>query len=95
MRVRWPSAVAERSTTGDSSGRDAGMRALLIAASFLSLWAGTAMLLSRLPWCHSTPRCRDSVSPAERLAPYAPDIEPCWTYDVERWLDTVGDAESP
>ena len=39
------------------------MRAL---SSFLALWAGTAMLLSRLPWF------RDSVSLAERLAPYVP-----------------------
>ena len=44
------------------------MRALSLLASFLALWAGTAMLLSRLPWF------RDSVSLAERLAPYAPNI---------------------
>ena len=40
-----------------------GMRALSLLGSFLALWAGTAMLLSRLPWF------RDSVSLAERLAP--------------------------
>ena len=42
------------------------MRALSLLASFLALWAGTVMLLSRLPWF------RDSVSLAERLAFYAP-----------------------
>jgi hypothetical protein len=39
------------------------MRALSLLAWFLALWAGTAMLLSRLP-CF-----RDSVRLAERLAP--------------------------
>ncbi len=56
------------------------MRALSLLASFLALWAGTAMLLSRLPWF------RDSVSLAERLAPYAPNVEASWTDEVERWL---------
>ena len=37
-----------------------GMRALSLLASFLALWARTAMLLSRLPWF------RYSVSLAER-----------------------------
>ena len=46
------------------------MRALSLLVSFLARWAGTAMLLSRLPWF------RDSVSLAERLAPYAPNVEP-------------------
>ena len=64
------------------------MRALSLLASFLALWAGTAMLLSRLRWL------RDSVSLAERLAPYAPRVEASWTDEVERWLDTVGDKES-
>ena len=62
-----------------------GMRALWLLASFLALWAGTAMLLSRLPWI------RDSVSLAERLAPY---VEASWTDEVERWLGRVGDAGS-
>ncbi len=64
------------------------MRALSLAASFLALWAGTAMLLSCLPWF------RRSVSLAERLAPYAPDAERRWTDEVERWLGTVGDIDS-
>ena len=63
-----------------------GMRAVSLLASFLALWAGTAMLLSRLPWF------RDSVRLAERLAPYAPNVEASWTDEVERWLGTVGDA---
>ncbi len=62
-----------------------GMRALSLLASFLALWAGTAMLLSRLPWF------RDSVSLAERLAPYAPNVEASWPDEVERWLGTVGE----
>ena len=65
-----------------------GMRALSLSASFLALWAGTAMLLSRLPWFG------DSVSLAERLASYAPNVEASWTDEVERWLGTVGDAGS-
>ena len=44
------------------------MRALSLLPSFLALWAGTAMLLSRLPWF------RDSLSLAERLAPYVPNV---------------------
>ena len=55
------------------------MKALSLLASFLALWAGTAMLLSRLPWF------RDSVRLAERLAPYAPNVEASWTDEVERW----------
>ena len=55
-----------------------GMRALSLLASFLALWGGTAMLLSRVPWF------RDSVSLAERPAPYA-NIEASWTHEVERW----------
>jgi hypothetical protein len=39
------------------------MRALSLLAWVLALWAGTAMLLSRLPFF------RDSVRLAERLAP--------------------------
>ena len=64
------------------------MRALSLLASFLALWVGTAMILSRLPWF------RDSVRLAERLAPYAPTVEASWTDEVERWLGTVGDAGS-
>ena len=64
------------------------MRPLLLLTAFLALWAGTAMLLSRPPWF------RDSVSLAERLAPYAPNVAPSWTGEVERWLGTVGDAGS-
>ena len=65
-----------------------GIRALSLLASFLALWPGTAMLLFRLPWF------RDSGTLAERLAPYAPNVEPSWTDEVERWLGTVGDAGS-
>ena len=61
------------------------MRPLSLLASFLALWAATAMLLSRLPWF------RDSVSLAERLAPYAPNVRASWTDEVERWLGTVRD----
>ena len=64
------------------------MRALSILAAFLALWAATAILLSRMPWFP------DSVSLAERLAPYAPKVEASWTDEVERWLGTVGDAGS-
>ena len=46
------------------------------------------MLLSRLPWFFG------SVSLAERLAPYAPNVEASWTDEVERVLGTAGDAES-
>ncbi len=55
-------------------------------ASFLALWAGTAMLLSRLPWFRG--------SLAERLVPYAPDVEASWTDEVERWPGRVGDDGS-
>ena len=39
------------------------MRALSLLPSFLARWAGTALLLSRLPWF------RDSVRLGQRLAP--------------------------
>ena len=55
------------------------MRALLLLASFPAMWAGTAMLLSCLPWL------RDSVSLVERLAPCAPNVEASWTDEAERW----------
>ena len=64
------------------------MRVVLLAASFLALWAGTGMLLSGLP------RFRRSVSLGERLAPYAPDAGQSWTDEVERWLGTVGGIDS-
>ena len=64
------------------------MRALSLLASFLALWAATAMLLSRLPWFG------DSVGLAERLAPYAPEVGASRSDEVERWLGTVGDAGS-
>ena len=65
-----------------------GTRALSLVASFLALWAGTAMLLSCLPWF------RDSVRLVERLAPYAPNVGASWTDEVECWLGRVGDAGS-
>ena len=46
------------------------------------------MLLSRVRWF------RDSARLAERLAPYAPNVEANWTDEVERWLGTVGGAGS-
>ena len=49
MSVLSACVVAERSDDPDSGGQDAGMTALSLLASFLALWAGTAMLLSRLP----------------------------------------------
>lgn len=60
----------------------------MLLASFVTLWAGTAMLLSRLPWFG------DRVSLAERLAPHAPNVEVSWTDEVERWLGTVGDGSA-
>ena len=62
MNVLWACVVAEQSDDPDSGGRDDRHEALSLLASFLALWAGTAMLLSRLPWF------RDSVSLVDRLA---------------------------
>ena len=50
MSVLWACVVAEQSDDPDSGGRDDRVRALSLLASFLALWAGTAMLLSRVPW---------------------------------------------
>lgn len=56
------------------------VEALPLILSFLALWAGVALVLSRL----AEPLPRRSLT--ERLAPYVHHEEQVWTDEVEAWL---------
>jgi hypothetical protein len=45
---------------------------------FLVAWAGSVIVVSRLPWFRRRPPLSD------RLAPY---VAPGWVDDIEAWLD--------
>ena len=60
---------------------------VLHVGAFLSLWAGSALLLSCLPW-FSRP-----LSLEERLAPHVSRHHAGWVADVEAWLQQVSPGE--
>jgi hypothetical protein len=60
------------------------VEALPLILSFLVLWAGVALVLSRL----AQPLPRRSLT--DRLAPYVQREEQVWTDEVEDWLRSRG-----
>ena len=76
--------VCGRSTLGCGDARprceDGIVTLLFLIGAFLSLWAGSSLLLSCLPWLFHGPPL------GERLVPYAPSQEAVWVHDVEVWL---------
>ena len=53
---------------------------VLLTGAFLALWAGSALLLSCLPWFGHR------LSLADRLAPSTGCDGEAWVEDVEAWI---------
>ena len=53
---------------------------ILLAGAFVALWAGSALLLSLMPWF----KARSPL--VDRVAPYAEHGRGDWVDDIETWL---------